>query len=160
MHNLALAYNFGMGKIPKNQNRALYWYTWSAVSGFAGAQNNLGDMFEKGEGTPASLGSAIYWYTQAAMQGEPTAYFSLGELFLEGKGVPQNNVTAAIWLSLATRDLPQGVNYESAKKMRDKAFSSLDEKSRNYVLSRVRSFIPLKQTENTLSDKPKTGIGL
>ena len=160
MHNLALAYNFGMGKIPKNQNRALYWYTWSAVSGFAGAQNNLGDMFEKGEGTPASLGSAIYWYTQAAMQGEPTAYFSLGELFLEGKGVPQNNVTAAIWLSLATRDLPQGVNYESAKKMRDKAFGSLDEKSRNYVLSRVRSFIPLKQTENTLSDKPKTGIGL
>lgn len=160
MHNLALAYNFGMGKIPKNQNRALYWYTWSAVSGFAGAQNNLGDMFEKGEGTPPSLGSAIYWYTQAAMQGEPTAYFSLGELFLEGKGVPQNYVTAAIWLSLATRDLPEGVNYESAKKMRDKAFFSLDEKSRNYVLSRVRSFVPLKQTENTLSDKPKTGVGL
>ena len=49
---------------------------------------------------------------------------------------------------------------ESAKKIRDKAFASLDEKSRIYVLSRVRSFVPLKQTENTLSDKPKTGIGL
>ena len=44
--------------------------------------------------------------------------------------------------------------------MRDKALSVLDEKSRNYVLSRVRSFVPLKQTENTLSDKPKTVIGL
>jgi TPR repeat protein len=160
MHNLALAYNFGMGKIPKNQNKALYWYTWSAVSGFAGAQNNLGDMFEKGEGTPTSIGSAIYWYTQAAMQGEPTAYLSLGELFFEGKGVPQSYVTAAIWLSLATRELPEGANFESAKIMRDKAFGILDEKSRNYVLSRVRSFVPLKQTENTLSDKPKTGIGL
>lgn len=160
MHNLALAYNFGMGKIPKNQNKALYWYTWSAVSGFAGAQNNLGDMFEKGEGTPTSLGSAIYWYTQAAMQGEPTAYLSLGELFFEGKGVPQSYVTAAIWLTLATQELPEGVNFESAKKMRDKALGVLDEKSRTYVLSRVRSFVPLKQTENTLGDKPKTGIGL
>lgn len=160
MHNLALAYNFGMGKIPKNQNKALYWYTWSAVSGFAGSQNNLGDMFEKGEGTPTSLGSAIYWYTQAAMQGEPTAYLSLGELFFEGKGVPQSYVTAAIWLTLATQELPEGVNFESAKKMRDKALGVLDEKSRTYVLSRVRSFVPLKQTENTLGDKPKTGIGL
>jgi hypothetical protein len=117
-------------------------------------------MLEKGEGTPASLGSAIYWYTQAAMQGEPTAYLSLGELFFEGKGVPQSYVTAAIWLTLATRELPEGVNFESANKMLDKALGVLDEKSRNYVLSRVRSFVPLKQTENTLSDKPKTGIGL
>jgi TPR repeat protein len=160
MHNAALAYNFGMGKIPKNQNKALYCYTWSTVSGFAGAQNNLGDIFEKGEGTTARLGSAINLYTQAVMQGEPTAYLSLGKLFFEGKGLPQSYVTAAIWLSLATQEHTEGVNFESAKKMRHKAFSVLDEKSRNYVLSRVHSFIPLKQTENTLSDKPNTGIGL
>jgi TPR repeat protein len=160
MHNAALVYNFGMGKIPKNQNKALYCYAWSAVFGFAGAQNNLRDMFEKGEGTTASLGSAINLYTQAAMQGEPTAYLSLGKLFFEGKGLPQSYVTAAIWLSLATQEHTEGVNFESAKKMRHKAFGVLDEKSRNYVLSRVHSIIPLKQTENTLSDKPNTGIGL
>ena len=85
MHDPALAYNFGTGKIPKNQNKALYWYRWSAVSGFAGAPNNLGDMLKKGEGTPASLGSAIYWYKQAAMQGESTAYLSLGKLFFEAR---------------------------------------------------------------------------
>jgi len=83
MPDPALAYNFGIGKIPKNQHKALYRYVWSAVSGFAGAQNNLGDMLKKNEGTPASLGSAIYWYTQAAMQGDPTAYLSLGKLFFE-----------------------------------------------------------------------------
>ena len=92
-----------------------------------------------------------------------SAFLALADLskkFLHGLDRVFKNVAAAIWLSLATRDLPQGVIYESAKKIRDKAFTSLDEKSRIYVLSRVRSFVPLKQTENTLSDKPKKGIGL
>ena len=92
-----------------------------------------------------------------------SAFLALADLskkFLHGLDRVFKNVAAAIWLSLATRDLPQGVIYESAKKIRDKAFASLDEKSRIYVLSRVRSFVPLKQTENTLSDKPKKGIGL
>ena len=50
------------------------------------------------------------------MQGEPTVYLSLGELYFEGKGVTQKYVKAAIWLSFATRELSEGVNFESAKK--------------------------------------------
>ena len=103
------------------------------------------------------MGLSIYWYTQAAMQGEPTAYLSLGDLFFHGKGVPKNYVTASIWLSLAKRHLPDGINKNKATELLNKAFASLDEKSKKYVQSRAFNFVPLKQTANKLSDKPSIG---
>ena len=59
-------------------------YRASADLGFAGAQNNLGDLYESGEGVPQNQKVAIYWYTRAAERGEPTAYFSLASLLSEG----------------------------------------------------------------------------
>jgi len=55
-------------------------YRQSADLGFAGAQNNLGDMYEAGQGVPKSEKAAIHWYTRAAERGEPTAYLSLASL--------------------------------------------------------------------------------
>lgn len=160
MHNLALAYKTGQPGLEKNLSLARYWYSWSAIHGFAGAQNNLGDMFENGDGTEPDTGMAIYWYTQAAMQGEPTAYLSLGELFLNGKGVAQNYFTAAFWLSLAAKELPDGQNMADALKGKELALSKLDEKAKRQLLSRLYSFAPLKQSKELLSDRPKLGESL
>ena len=160
MHNLALAYKTGQPGLEKNLSLARYWYSWSAIHGFAGAQNNLGDMFENGDGTEPDTGMAIYWYTQAAMQGEPTAYLSLGELFLNGKGVAQNYFTAAFWLSLAAKELPDGQNMADAVKGKELALSKLDEKAKRQLLSRLYSFAPLKQSKELLSDRPKLGESL
>ncbi len=160
MHNLGFGFEHGLRGQEKNLQKARYWYYWSAVNGFAGAQNNLGDLYEKGDGTPVDIGMAIYWYTQAAMQGEPTAYLSLGELFLEGKGIERNYFTSAFWLSLAARSLPEGQNKADAIKGRDLSVSKLDEKARRQLASRLYSFIPLKQTDHTLTDRPKLGEDL
>jgi len=157
MHNLGVQYAHGNSTTQKDLNKAAYWYSWSATLGFAGAQNNLADLFENSSDTDSDMGLSIYWYTQAAMQGEPTAYLSLGELFFHGKGVPKNHVTASIWLSLAKRHLPDGLNKKKATDLLSKAYVPLDEKTRKYVQSRVFNFVPLKQTANKLSDKPVIG---
>jgi len=156
MHNLALEYAYGNNLTPKDIDKALYWYSWSASLGFAGAQNNLGDLFEENLKDETQIGLAIYWYTQAAMQGEPTAYLSLGEIFFAGKGVPKNNVTASVWLTLAKNNLPNGTNKSTATTLLEKSLTTLDEKTIKYVESRVYNFVPLKQTTNKLSDKPKS----
>ena len=157
MHNLGVDYTHGSSTTQKDLDKAAYWYSWSASLGFAGAQNNLADLYESASNTDSDMGLSIYWYTQAAMQGEPTAYLSLGDLFFHGKGFPKNYVTASIWLSLAKRHLPDGMNKNKATELLDKAFASLDEKSKKYVQSRVFNFVPLKQTANKLSDKPSVG---
>lgn len=157
MHNLGLEYAHGNGTTRKDVDKAAYWYSWSAALGFAGAQNNLADLYEAASDADSDMGLSIYWYTQAAMQGEPTAYLSLGDLFFHGKGVPKNYVTASIWLSLAKRHLPDGINKNKATELLNKAFLSLDEKSKIYVQSRVFNFVPLKQTANKLNDKPSFG---
>jgi TPR repeat protein len=154
MHNLGLHFAHGIGGSPKDLDKAAYWYSWSASLGFAGAQNNLGDLFEDSSTSDSDMGLSIYWYTQAAMQGEPTAYLSLGDLFFQGKGVPRNYVTACIWLSLAKKYLPDGTNKDKASLLLEKAAATLDEKAKKYIESRVFNFVPLKQTENKLKDKP------
>lgn len=157
MHNLGVEYAHGSSTTQKDLEKAAYWYSWSAALGFAGAQNNLADLYESASDADSDMGLSIYWYTQAAMQGEPTAYLSLGDLFFHGKGVPKNYVTASIWLSLAKRHLPDGINKNKATELLNKAFASLDEKSKKYVQSRSFNFVPLKQTANKLSDKPSIG---
>lgn len=157
MHNLGVEFAHGSSVVQKDLDKAAYWYSWSAALGFAGAQNNLADLYESAANTDTDMGLSIYWYTQAAMQGEPTAYLSLGDLFFHGKGVPKNHVTASIWLSLAARHLPDGLNKNKANELLNKSFPSLDVKTKKYVQSRVFNFVPLKQTENKLSDKPIVG---
>jgi hypothetical protein len=157
MHSLAVRYANGTGGVTKNRELAFYWYSWAAMAGFPGSQNNLGDLYEKSQGSNNEIGLAVYWYTQAAMQGEPTAYLSLGELFIEGKGIPKNDVSAAVWLSLAARELPDGVNMAKAKRLRDEAIGRLDENARRYVERRVIQFSPHRQTEHRMGDKPRAG---
>ena len=55
-------------------------YQASADLGFAGAQNNVGDHYERGHVIPQSDVGAVYWYTRAAERGEPTAYLGLASV--------------------------------------------------------------------------------
>ena len=55
---------------------ALRHYQTSADLGFAGAQNNLCDHYERGEVVPQSDVGAVYWYSRAAERGEPTVHLT------------------------------------------------------------------------------------
>jgi len=72
-----------------------------AEQGHANAQNNLGVLYQNGQGTAQDLAAAAYWYRQAAEQGVVDAQVNLGALYVEGQGVSENYQTAYAWFSRA-----------------------------------------------------------
>ncbi len=68
-----------------------------ANQGYAAAQNNLGFMYEKGEGVPQDYAQALAWYRKAANQGYAAAQFNLGLMYHRGEGVPQDYAQALAW---------------------------------------------------------------
>jgi TPR repeat protein len=134
---------------------AAIWYRraseWRGF-GFGGSQNNLGDMYETGEGLPKSPGDAIYWYTRSALQGEPTAYLSLGSCFADGVGVRKDPVEAYFWLSLAARDLGDGSNRSSALSQLKELEKALSANQVAEAKSKAEQFRPYYQTKLTIGD--------
>ena len=65
------------------------------------AQNNLGGMYDKGEGVPQDYAEAVKWFRKAAAQGYASAQNNLGLMYYKGEGVPQNYSDAYVWFSIA-----------------------------------------------------------
>ena len=72
-----------------------------AEHGNAGAQLNLGFMYDNGYGVPVNDKTAIKWYTLAAEQGYANAQYNVGVMYDFGRGVPENDKTAVKWYTLA-----------------------------------------------------------
>ena len=72
-----------------------------AEAGDAGAQLNLGLMYDTGQGVPQDDVEAVRWYRLAADQGEATAQFFLGRMYAVGREVPQDDTEAVRWYRLA-----------------------------------------------------------
>src|SRR5207247_4375042 len=69
--------------VPENLEKA-------ADQGYAQAQNNLGTLYENGEGVPKDLRKAAKLYQKAADQGYALAQNNLGLLYENGEGVPKD----------------------------------------------------------------------
>ena len=65
-----------------------YHLNFKANGGDYIAQNNLGVIYEIGEGVPQDYKDAVKWYRKAAEQGHATAQLSLGLMYHYGQGVP------------------------------------------------------------------------
>jgi uncharacterized protein len=72
-----------------------------AERGDAGAQYNLGLMYEQGYGVTHDLRKAAAWFEKAAEQGEANAQYRLGSLYYHGHGVPRDFTRAAAWYKKA-----------------------------------------------------------
>jgi hypothetical protein len=81
------------------------WYRL-VEQGDAGAQFNLGWMYDNGQGVVQDYKEAIKWYRLAAEQGHANAQYNLGCLYDEGEGVVQDYKEAVKWYRLAAE---QGV---------------------------------------------------
>ena len=85
-----------------------------ANQGLAVAQNNLGWMYDQGEGVAQDYTEAMKWSRLAADQGLAAAQNNLGAMYINGEGVRRNYVQGYMWLSLAAKQgykravLPQG----------------------------------------------------
>lgn len=128
----------------------LYWR--SAQDGFAGAQNNLGDMYELGRGVAVSEPFAIYWYTRAAERGEPTAYYSLATILATGSPDKAQLVEALKFAILAVKELPGEKNRQGAMKEKAALEKRLTEKDIALAVELAASWRPLYQETNLMGD--------
>ena len=78
----------------QDHREAIKWYTLAANQGHAIVQNNLGNMFKAGQGTPQDFKEAIKWYRLAAEQGNAKAQGNLGVMYENGQSVAASRVIA------------------------------------------------------------------
>ena len=103
MHGLASG-GINTGHMAYSQgdyDTALQEWRSLAERGNAGAQLNLGFMYDHGYGVPKSYEEAIRWYRKAAEQGNDRAQYNLGLMYDSGYGVPQDYVQAHMWYNIA-----------------------------------------------------------
>ena len=106
-YHQALNYQYG---IEADIEAAIDLYWQAATGGFAAAQNNLGDLYENGNGVDLNERFALYWYTRATERGEPTAYIGLAMLLLKNTEDRDILIESAKYAILATEKLPDGIN--------------------------------------------------
>lgn len=129
-------------------------YQASADLGFAAAQNNLGDYYERGEAVPHSDVGAVYWYTRAAERGEPTAYLGLASVLGNSNAGDDLLVEALKYAFLAKELLPEGGNKDLATVLQGLIAAKLSRSSHDEFIQRVKNWEPLFQEEYLQSDSP------
>lgn len=98
--SLGWMYQTGWKVARQDSKEAAHWYLSAALRGHAVAQNNIADMYARGEGVSFSLSEAYRWYAASAMQGHYPAQFNLAMMYFKGQGVPQDFAQAYVWLYL------------------------------------------------------------
>jgi TPR repeat protein len=73
-------YKYGWGGVAQDYTEAVRLYSLAAEQGHAGAQYNLGFMFDIGQGVAQDRAEAIRWYRLAAAQGYARAKTNLKSL--------------------------------------------------------------------------------
>ena len=65
----------------RDDEEAVRWFRRSAEQGDARGQNNLGVMYDTGQGLREDDEEAVRWYRRAAEQGNPRAQYNLGLMY-------------------------------------------------------------------------------
>jgi tetratricopeptide (TPR) repeat protein len=74
----------------KDYAEARRLYEQAATAGYAMAMNNIGALYEGGNGVPVNYVEAARWYGKAAAAGEPIAMVDLGWQYATGHGVTRD----------------------------------------------------------------------
>ena len=139
-HNEAIGYLIGSNK---NPDKGLVLYREAANEGFAGSQNNLGDLYEVGKWLPSSKLYAAYWYARSAERGEPTAYLSLANLLSENACDENMLIEAMKYAILAFDELPEGERKSSARATYKNIEAKLTEEQISDAMQLSEKWMPL-----------------
>ena len=106
----------------RNLVRSIGLFRPLADQGDAWAQNNLGLLYELGQGVPQDYAQAVKWYRLAADQDDAWAQNMLGGMYELGQGVPKDDVEAHKWhnLSAARASADDAYLRDLAVKSRDR----------------------------------------
>lgn len=87
--------------VPKNDEKAAYWYRESATNGNRQAQYNYGVMLYHGRGVKEDKGQSVAWKEKAAEQGLLDAKIEVGLAYLFGEGVKSDEKKGCFWANKA-----------------------------------------------------------
>ena len=74
-----------------------------AEAGDGQAMNNLGVLYDLGQGVEPDLGRALHWFAESAKTGHPSGMSNYGRMLEQGRGIEANPEEAARWFDLAAR---------------------------------------------------------
>ena len=94
-YQMGLKYYNGRVNVDVDYKKAFEWYQKAAEQGHVKAQNNLGLMYQTGQGTSKDIQKAIYWYEKAVEQGNVKAHVNLGHVFYFARGSVEQNYERA-----------------------------------------------------------------
>jgi TPR repeat protein len=95
----------------KDYTTAMHWYQMAASQGDAGAEYNIGWLYDNGDGVTQDYDQARQWYLKAGNQGDKDAQNNLGELYYYGHGVGVDYPTAFHWYQLAANQGEQNAEF-------------------------------------------------
>ncbi|KAI8889400.1 HCP-like protein, partial [Backusella circina FSU 941] len=107
-------------------DKAMDWYLLSAAANYAGAQNNIGNMYYIGSGVPVDYLLALEWYLKAASQKNKFAFENIGRIFEKGLGVLDDKYMALEWYRRNKHTA------EAAKRLKDKGYHVPAKKKSNF----------------------------
>jgi len=97
---------YSLGRIRRDRDKAVHWYTTAFRGGDATAGYQLARMYETDPGRPEPA-QAVRWYRAAAEAGSPDAAARLGVVFRDGLlGQSADARQAARWRERATGATP------------------------------------------------------
>ncbi|MEN8205258.1 MAG: tetratricopeptide repeat-containing serine protease family protein [Pseudomonadota bacterium] len=96
-------------------SRALSLWLPLAEQGDMYAQNNLGFLYEYGQGTGLDEQQAAHWYRQSARNGLAVAQFNLALMYANGVGSRQDPLRAAYWFRQAAEQGLADAQYQLAE---------------------------------------------
>lgn len=103
MLSLATSYYHGKGGVEQDFQMAMKWYLKAAELGNADAMDNIGALYEEGEGVEIDYVKALTWYKKAAERGSEQAAFYAGKMYYEGLGVTKDLIVARQYFLQAAR---------------------------------------------------------
>ena len=100
MYRQGMDYLDGNG-VPQSNEKAFRRILAAAEKGHAGAQTQIGYMYDVGRCVPKSPVDAAKWYLRAAQNGNAQSQFNIGDMYEKGDGVPKSAAEARKWYQLA-----------------------------------------------------------
>lgn len=85
----------------KDYSKAAALYSQAAAYGHPGAQNNLGNLFQNGNGVKKDLQKAFHLYLDSARHGSLAGMRNVAACYLDGIGTESDFDTAVAWLETA-----------------------------------------------------------
>ncbi len=98
---LGMLYRLGLG-VPRNPQRAVYWFDKAARQDDVGGQYWLAESFRRGAGVPVSPELAFEWFHRLAERGYAPAQYQVALAYADGRGVARDEPATVHWLQKAS----------------------------------------------------------